>query len=79
MNRHTAMQTGEYSQDTNDPGQARLRRAIARDLDQEDRLLVVLRYAERMSFREIALVLGMPTEQAEHRLAVIEHRLQTVA
>ena len=79
MNRHT--NTAEYRPPI-DPSRAtrqRLRDAIARDLDPDDRLLIVLRYAEGMTHIEIGLVMGMAAEQVERRLDALESRLRAVA
>ncbi len=57
----------------------RLRELITRDLNATDRLLVVLRFAERMSFREIALVMGTTADQAERRLEALVVRMHRVA
>lgn len=45
------------------PAALRIREAILRTLPLEDRLLVVLWYAERLNAREISLVLGVPETQ----------------
>lgn len=79
MNRHATQTKNRPARTTSDGTRRRLRDTIARDLTSDDRLIVVLRYAERMTFREIALVLGMTTEQVEHRLVRLEERLRAVA
>ncbi len=53
-----------------------LRDTIIRQLRREDRLLVILRYAERMTFQEIGLAVELPAAHVERRLTDIEHRLR---
>ena len=57
----------------------RLRELLTRDLDATERLLVVLRFAERMSFREIGLVTGTTAAQAERRIESLVERMRRVA
>lgn len=53
----------------------RLRRAIVRDLSMQERLLLVLAYAERMNTAEIACTLNMLPNQVDSLRADIEARL----
>lgn len=48
-----------------------IRSAILRELTHDDRLLLVLHFAEAMSTAEIAMVVGRDTPSVEQRLAEI--------
>lgn len=79
MNRHTQTIQCSSFRDPSLATRRRLRHAIANDLSPDDRLLIVLRFAERMTHREIALVMGIAAEQVEQRLDAIESRIRVVA
>ena len=79
MNRHTQTIDDGPAHDPSLATRRRLRHAIAHDLSPDDRLLIVLRYAERMTHREIGLVMGIAAEQVERRLDALESRLRVVA
>lgn len=55
-----------------------IREAIVRDLTNEERLLVLLRYAEGMTWAEVAEVLGVAADRAEvfHSEIVAKLRLK---
>lgn len=57
----------------------RIREVLSRDLDPNERLMIVLRFAERMTFCEIGLVLGMTGEQVEAKIESLLGRLRAAA
>ena len=61
------------------PAALRVREAILRTLPLEDRLLVVLWYAERLNVREISQVLGVPEAQVMRAHDLIVSQLHAVA
>jgi len=69
----------QHKQKTMSGVRERIREVLTRDLDSNERLLVVLRFAERMTFCEIGIVLGMTSEQAEAKLDSLVGRMQMVA
>lgn len=55
-----------------------VRDVLLHDLDQSERLLIVLRHVERMSHDEIAGVLGTTPDRAAERLRDTEQKLDTI-
>lgn len=53
-----------------------VRAAVVHELTHQERLLVILRHAERMTPREIALVLGTTVEGVERMYAAVLERLR---
>jgi DNA-directed RNA polymerase specialized sigma24 family protein len=56
-----------------------VRRAIVRDLNVQDRLLLVLCFVERMSLPEIAAVLNVAPTQVEALLARVVERVRAAS
>jgi len=53
----------------------RIRKIISRNLDPRERLMIVLRFAESMTYREIGLVLEMTGEQVEAKIETLIGRM----
>lgn len=57
----------------------RLRRAVVQDLTMQERLVLVLRFAERMSEEEIAAVLGTSVAHARAQIEAVVDRLSALS
>ena len=56
----------------------RIREVLSRELDPNERLMIVLRFAERMTYCEIGAVLRMTGEQVEAKIETLLGRLDTL-